>query len=256
MKLTILGSGTSHGVPMIGCRCPVCTSENPKNHRYRASALVSFAGRNVLIDTTPELRLQAVRAGLDRLDAVLVTHQHADHVSGFDDLRRFCDLQQAAVPCYANAATIQRLREMFSYVLESADKGFFEIPVVEMHAVDGPFDLFGHTVTPVPLVHSKWACFGYRIGDFAYCTDVNRIPPESMALLRGLDTLVLGALRHRPHVAHFTVAEALAAIAELRPRRALLTHLCHDLEHEALAAELPPGVAPAFDGLMLDLPEP
>lgn len=256
MKVTLLGSGTSHGVPMIGCRCPVCTSDNPRNRRHRASCLVQFAQRNILIDTTPEMRLQSIRAGLDRVDAVLFTHHHADHICGFDDLRRFCSLQKAGIPCYGDAETVSRLAEMFPYVRHSVDEGFFEIPVVTFHAVDGPFDLFGRTVTPVPLVHGACPCLGYRFGDFAYCTDVREITPASMELLAGLDTLVLGALRHRPHVTHFTVAQALEAVAALRPRRTILTHIAHDLEHEATGAALPRGVELAWDGLTLELPDP
>lgn len=256
LKLTILGSGTSHGVPMIGCRCPVCTSDDPRNRRYRASALLQFAGRNVLIDTTPELRLQALRAGLDRVDAVLMTHQHADHVAGFDDLRRFGSLQKSSIDVFAHAETIQRLREMFPYVAEEDVPEHFEIPAVRYRPVTGPFDLFGTTVTPVPLTHGRWSCYGYRLGNLAYCTDVRDVPPASRELLRGLDTLILGALRHRPHATHFTVAEALEVIADLRPRRTWLTHIAHDLDHAATNAALPPGVELAWDGLALDVAEP
>jgi len=256
VKITILGSGTSHGVPMIGCRCPVCTSDNPKNRRRRASALVTIDNHNVLIDTSVELRLQAVDAGLDHVDAVLMTHQHADHISGFDDLRRFCSLQQAAIPCYGNAETIARLRHVYDYAIASAEQNFFEIPVVEFITVDRPFDLLGHTVTPVPLVHGRWPCNGYRLGDLAYCTDVRKIPPASMDLLRGLDVLVLGALRHRPHVTHFTVEQALEVVADLKPQRTFLTHLGHDLDYDATNAALPSGVRLAWDGLTLDLPDP
>jgi phosphoribosyl 1,2-cyclic phosphate phosphodiesterase len=256
VKITLLGSGTSHGIPMIGCRCPVCTSDNPRNQRHRASCLVQFAGRNVLIDTTPEMRLQSIRAGLDRLDAVLMTHQHADHVVGFDDLRRFCSLQQECIPVYAGADTIDHLKAMFPYTIDSADHQVFEIPVIAFHTIDAPFDLFGATVTPVPLVHGRWQCFGYRFGSLAYCTDVRRVPPESMDLLRDLDVLVLGALRHRPHATHFTIEQALEVVTELKPRQTYLTHIAHDLEHDETNAALPDGVALAYDGLEIDLPEP
>jgi phosphoribosyl 1,2-cyclic phosphate phosphodiesterase len=251
ITLTILGSGTSHGIPMIGCRCPVCTSDDPRNRRHRASVLVQFAGRNVLVDTTPELRLQAVRAGLDRVDAVLMTHQHSDHVAGFDDLRRFGSLQKSPLEVYAHADTVRRLREMFPYVAEQAIPEHYEIPAVHYHTVTGPFDLFGLTVTPVPLIHGRWSCYGYRFGRLAYCTDVRDVPPESRDLLRGLDTLVLGALRHRPHATHFTVAEALEVVADVKPRRTYLTHIAHDLDHAATNAALPPGVELAWDGLVV-----
>ena len=252
MKITILGSGTSHGVPMIGCRCPVCTSASAKNRRTRAAALLEFAGHNVLVDTTPDLRQQALAAGLDRLDAVLFTHQHADHICGFDDLRRFSALQRALIPCYGNAATIERLMRVFDYALQSAASNFFDIPVVTFNVVNGPFELFGHRVTPVPLVHGRWPCFGYRLGDFAYCTDVREIPPASLELLLGLDALVLGALRRRPHPTHFTVEQALEVVETLKPRRTYLTHIAHDLEHEATSAALPAGVWLAYDGLIIE----
>ena len=256
MKATILGSGTSHGIPMIGCRCAVCTSRDPRNKRRRASILIQAAGRNLLVDTTPELRLQAIDAGLDHVDAVLFTHQHADHICGFDDLRRFCTLQRAGLPCYANAATIERLRRVFDYALTPAERNFFDVPVVTFNVIEGPFELFGLRITPIPVVHGRWPCNGYRLGDFAYCTDVRQIPPASLEVLRGLDTLVLGALRHAPHVTHFTIAQALEMVAELRPRRTFFTHLAHDLDHEATSATLPPGVALAYDGLVLELPDP
>jgi phosphoribosyl 1,2-cyclic phosphate phosphodiesterase len=256
VKITILGSGTSHGVPMIGCHCPVCTSDNPRNRRHRTAALLSFAGRNVLIDTTFELRLQALRAGLDRVDAVLYTHQHADHVCGFDDLRRFCNLQKGLIPCYGNAETMARLRQMFDYASNDPQATFFEIPVVSFNPVSGPFELFGQMVTPVPMLHGRWGCLGYRVGDFAYCTDVREIPAASMELLRGLDTLVLGALRHRPHPTHMTVDQALGVVAALGPRQTYLTHIAHDLDHDATNAALPPNVQLAYDGLILDLSDP
>jgi len=253
MKVTILGSGTSHGVPMIGCRCAVCTSTNPRNRRTRASALLEFDGRNVLIDTSIDLRFQALAAGLDRVDSILFTHQHADHICGFDDVRRFCSLQRTCIPCYGNAATVKHVQRVFDYALTSAEKDFFDVPVASFTAIDGPVELFGRRVTPVPLVHGRWPCFGYRLGDFAYCTDVKEIPPASLELLRGLDTLVLGALRHRPHPTHFTVEQALAVVAELKPRRALLTHIAHDLEHEATNAALPEGMELAYDGLEFEV---
>jgi len=253
MKVTILGSGTSHGVPMIGCSCAVCTSLDPRNRRTRASALVQFDHRNVLIDTSIDLRRQALAAGLQRVDAILFTHQHADHICGFDDVRRFCAIQRACIPCYGNDRTIQRLRHVFDYVLDSVEHDFFDVPVVAFNIVDRPFLLFGRTVIPVPLVHGRWPCFGYRLGNFAYCTDVKEIPPESMELLRGLDTLVLGALRMRPHPTHFSLEQALAVIAELRPRRAYLTHIAHDLDHQTTNAALPADVQLAYDGLVIDV---
>lgn len=252
MKVTILGSGTSHGVPMIGCHCAVCTGKNPKNRRNRAAALLQFDGRNILIDTTPELRHQALAAGLERVDAVLFTHQHADHVCGFDDLRRFCNLQKSLIPCYGNAATMARLQYMFDYASTDPKSAFFDIPVVSFNVVEEPFELFGRRVTPVAVEHGRWGCTGYRLGGFAYCTDVRTIPPASLELLRGVETLVLGALRHRPHPTHMTIEQALGVVAALRPRRTYLTHLAHDLDHETTNAALPAGVELAYDGLTFE----
>ena len=253
MKITVLGSGTSHGVPMIGCRCPVCTSDNPHNQRTRASLLVSYDNRNILIDTTFDLRTQALDAGLDRLEAVLFTHHHADHVCGFDELRRFCDLQQARIPCYGSPHTMDHLQRMFPYVQTTDHPATYEIPVVSFHTIDGPFDLFGRTVTPVPVKHGRWDCLGYRFGRFAYVTDVNAIGESSMELLADLDVLILGALRHRPHPTHFTVSEALEIVARLKPRRTWFTHICHDLDHASTNAELPDGIELAWDGLAFDM---
>ncbi len=251
VDITMLGSGTSHGIPMIGCRCPVCTSSDPKNNRTRASLLVAYDGRHVLIDTTFDLRIQAVAAGLDRLDAVLFTHHHADHVCGFDELRRFCNLQKRSIPCYGNRQTMEHLHVMFPYVQTGDSPRTFEIPAVSFNVVSEPFDLFGRTVTPVPVRHGRWNCLGYRFGRFAYVTDVNEIPDSSMTLLEGLDLLILGALRHRPHPTHFTVAESLEVVRRLRPRRTFFTNICHDLDHAATNATLPEGVEMGYDGLRL-----
>ena len=238
---------------MIGCRCAVCTSGQPRNQRDRAAALLEYDGHNVLIDTTPELRHQALAAGLTKVDAVLFTHAHADHVCGFDDLRRFCDLRKGLIPCYGNATAMARLKYMFDYACTDPKTNFFDIPVVSFNAVEGPFELFGRRVTPVAVEHGRWGCTGYRIGGFAYCTDVQAIPPESLELLRGVETLVLGALRHRPHPTHMTVEQALEVVAALGPRRTFLTHLAHELEHEATNAALPAGVELAYDGLRFDV---
>ncbi|NIA21276.1 MAG: MBL fold metallo-hydrolase [Anaerolineaceae bacterium] len=238
---------------MIGCRCPVCTSSDPHNRRTRASLLVRYDDRNILIDTTFDLRTQALAAGLDRLETVLFTHHHADHVCGFDDLRRFCDLQQARIPCYGNVHTIEHLQRMFPYVQTTGHPATYEIPVISFQAIDGPFDLFGRQVIPVPVKHGRWDCLGYRFGPLAYVTDVNAIPESSMELLGGLEVLILGALRHRPHPTHFTVAEALEVVNHLSPRRTYLTHICHDLDHATTNAALPDGVALAHDGLTFNV---
>lgn len=241
---------------MIGCTCPVCSSDNPRNKRLRSSALVGVGGRNLLIDTAVELRMQALAAGLSRVDAVLLTHQHSDHLCGFDDLRRFSSMQQQIIPCYGNQPTIDRLRAMFPYVLTTAERGFHDIPVVSFNVVSGPFVAAGTAITPIPLHHGRRPCLGYRIGDFAYCTDVSEIPPDSMELLRGVDTLILGALRHRPHPTHMSLSQSLEVARRLGPRQTYFTHMGHDLEHDATNRSLPPEAQLCYDGLELELDDP
>ncbi|HZK65932.1 MAG TPA: MBL fold metallo-hydrolase [Chloroflexota bacterium] len=253
LDITILGTGTSHGIPVIGCECPVCNSTDPRNHRYRCSALLRYQGRSVLIDTATELRLQAIRAGMRDLDALLFTHSHADHVGGLDDVRVFSERRGAPIPVFGDQACLEDIRRRFAYIFtETLQRGGGK-PRLELTPIRGPFDLLGLPVQPVPVFHGLLPVLGYRFGPLAYVTDCNRIPRESMGMLRGLDVLVLDALRHRPHSTHFTVAEALGVIEDLRPARAYLTHMTHDLDHEATNAELPPGVELAYDGLSLEV---
>lgn len=248
MKLLFLGTGTSVGVPMVGCECDVCSSDNPHNVRARSSVLISHRQANVLIDTAPEFRMQALRFGLKRLDAVLFTHTHADHIFGFDDLRSFNLLQGRAIPVYGTPDTVAGLRHIFSYVFRPVQPGASK-PEVELHTVNGTFDVAGLTFTPIPVWHGRLPITGYRVDDVAYVTDVSDIPAESRELLYDLDVLVLGALRYRPHPTHMTIDEALNVIDELKPRRAYLTHLSHEVEHEATNKLLPPHVRLAHDGL-------
>jgi len=249
--LLFLGTGTSHGIPVIGCACAVCRSEDPRNKRTRPSILVKFADRHVLVDTSTDFRWQMLANGVPRLDAILFTHAHADHVFGLDDVRRYNDLQREAIPCYATPDTAAILRRTFAYIFEAdpphaPGAGW---PVVELNEVEGPFDLFGEGIVPVPIKHGPWDIVGYRVGGLAYLTDCSGIPDESRPLLADLDVLVIDALRHKPHPTHFSLEEALAEIAALKPRRAFLTHMCHDIEHETVNAALPDGVALAYDGL-------
>ena len=248
-----LGTGTSHGVPMIGCRCDVCRSTDPRDRRSRPSIYLTLSdGTRLLVDTTPDLRAQALACDLDRVDAILFTHCHADHVMGLDEVRRFNVLQNASVPCYGDAPTMAELRRTFAYIFEAADEGG-GIPKITLHPVDGPFAIGAHTIVPVPVLHGRRPILGYRLGGFAYLTDCSAIPDQSWPLLEGLDTLVIDALRHRPHPSHFTVAGALAVIERAAPRRALLTHICHDLPHGATGATLPAGVEMAYDGLAVEI---
>ena len=248
-ELTFLGTGTSNGIPVIGCDCSVCHSSNPRDRRSRASVVVRDDGRAYLIDTATELRLQALATGLRRVDAVLMTHAHADHTGGFDDLRRFNELQEQHLPVYADPGTARMLRERFAYTFVDQYAFYGGKPDLTLHVVDGPFDLFGREVVPIPVLHGRLPILGYRFGDLAYITDAKSIPPQSMALLRNLEVLVLNALRERPHPTHLSLAEAVSVAEELEPRVAYLTHLSHDLSHVAASSLLPPGIEIAYDGL-------
>jgi phosphoribosyl 1,2-cyclic phosphate phosphodiesterase len=230
----------------------------------RTSALLRLADRNVLIDTTPELRLQALSIGLDRLDAVLFTHAHADHIMGFDELRRFTEITMRQIPVYASPATMTVLHRCFDYALTDLSYGLAAIPVVTWHAWTEPVEIGGHRLTPVPLEHGTDLATGIRIDSpdgrsLAWCPDCHGIPPASRDLLRGMDVMFLDGLRHRRHPTHFTVEEALAALRDLAPRRAYLIHMTHDLDHEATERaipampEVPGGVRLAYDGLTVDV---
>jgi phosphoribosyl 1,2-cyclic phosphate phosphodiesterase len=253
-RVTFLGSGTSHGVPMIGCRCPVCQSTDERDHRTRPSIYLQFDdGTSVLVDTTPDLRTQALRYGVERVDAILFTHCHADHVMGLDDVRRFNVLQGGRpITCYGDDQTLDNLRRIFSYAFEATDHGG-GLPRIQLQRLAGPLSIAGQTIVPVPVWHGPRLILGYRVGGFAYLTDCNGIPDDSWPLLDQLDTLVIDAVRHRPHGTHFNVAGALGVIERLAPRRAYLTHICHDLPHAATNRQLPAGVELAYDGLVVEI---
>lgn len=249
MHLTFLGTGTSNGIPIIGCDCAVCTSSDPRDRRTRTSAVVHLNDRAILIDTATELRLQAVRSGISRVDAVLFTHPHADHLGGFDDLRRFNEIDQAHLPVYAAEETARQLRQRFSYAFEDQYPFYGGKPDLHLHEFDGPFELFGTEIKPIPVTHGSWAVHGFRIGPLAYLTDAKWIPESSMDLLRDAEVLVLNALRERPHPTHLSLSDAIEVIQEVKPKRAYLVHLAHQLSHKTASAKLPDNVEIAYDGL-------
>jgi phosphoribosyl 1,2-cyclic phosphate phosphodiesterase len=227
----------------------VCRSEDPRDKRLRPSVLLRYAGKSVLIDTTPDFRYQALRAGIDRLDAILFTHAHADHIMGLDDVRPFNFRQKGNIPVYGSPETIDGLRRRFDYIFDNS-KRQSSIPRLELHTVNGcPFELFGLEVIPIPLLHGRSLVYGFRLGAAAYLTDHSEIPEESLRQLQGLDVLFLDALRHRPHPTHSTVERSLRYVEELTPTRAFFTHICHDLPHSRTERNLPPHVRLAYDGL-------
>lgn len=251
MKITILGSGTSTGVPMVGCRCPVCTSDDPRDRRSRASILVEHDGKYILVDTSTDLRRQALREKIPHIDAVLFTHSHADHIHGIDDLRGFHFLHKRIIPCHATEETLSAISRNFSYIFKGMEKAGYA-PLMEPHAVHAAFDLFGLTVVPVPLMHGTMPATGYRFGDAAYLTDCSLIPEKSLALLKKLELLIIDGLRYTPHPNHFNIEGALQVIRELAPRRSILTHLTHEVPYRD-RSKLPPGVEFAYDGMTLEI---
>lgn len=252
-RVTFLGTGTSHGVPMIGCDCATCTSRDPRDQRLRPSLLVEVpSGGQLLVDASPDLRAQALRHDVRRVDGILFTHAHADHVMGLDETRRFSAIQGSAIPCYGSPDTIDEIRRVFAYAFRDGHEGG-GVPRLELVGVRGPFEAGGWPIVPVPILHGALPIYGYRIGRLAYLTDCSEIPDASWPLLEGVGTLVVDALRQRPHPTHFNVEQALAAIARVGPARALLTHISHDLGHEATSRRLPAGVELAYDGLMLEV---
>jgi phosphoribosyl 1,2-cyclic phosphate phosphodiesterase len=252
---TFLGTGTSVGVPMVGCDCAVCRSTDPRNQRYRCAVLIGTPQGNLLIDTPPELRLQLLREKVQMIHAVLFTHYHADHLFGLDDVRPLCHRLGSPMPLYCTGEVQDKIRQAFSYAFgreaEHLPAGY--IPKLMFEQItEEPFTVLGQRVVPIPLLHARFNVFGFRFDDVAYCTDVNRIPDRSWPLLEGLRVLVLDALRPKPHPGHFSVDEALAVIARVKPERAYLTHMTHDLDHEATNRRLPAGVELAYDGLKFE----
>lgn len=253
IELTFLGSGTSAGIPMIGCDCAVCTSTDPRDKRTRASVVIRYGKTTVLVDATPELRLQCVANKIDWVDAVVLTHAHADHVMGMDDLRRFNAIRNGPLEVWMDESTSTAIQGAFSYCFRAqTEVGVFRPQLIEQR-ISGPFAVGEQVWTPIPIFHGSATILGFRIGNLAYCTDASGIPDPSWALLEGLDTLVIDALQERKHPTHFTIAEALAVVERVRPRRTLFTHMSHNVLHARTAAELPGGVELAFDGMTVEV---
>ncbi|MBT3536366.1 MAG: MBL fold metallo-hydrolase [Rhodospirillaceae bacterium] len=251
MRVTVLGCGTSGGVPRIGNVWGVCDQEEPRNRRRRSSILVQSATTNLIVDTTPDLREQCLDADLNRLDAALYTHDHADHVNGIDDLRGFMVLQRNRIPIYGDAGTIDSLRQRFGYIFASARD---YPPIATAHAIDGPFSVGDIDILPFQQIHGGMDSLGFRFGDIAYSTDLSDLPEASFEMLRGLDVWIVDALRPKPHPTHTHLARTLEWIERLRPKRAILTHMTWDMDYATLCRDLPPGVEPAYDGQIIELP--
>jgi len=252
LKVTFLGSGTSLGVPEICCNCDVCTSGDPKNNRLRPSVLINCNNMSIIIDTTPDLRMQALKYNVDKIDAILYTHNHADHVFGLDDIRRFNFLQGKPIPCYRNEKTIEWIKNIFSYILEDSKYKFF-LPKIDFNIINGRFHIGDCEVVPIELMHAEMVVLGYRMGRFAYLTDCNMIPDKSRELLTGLDVLVLDALRRKPHVAHFSLQEAIKEAHKIKAKRTVFTHIGHDLDHQKTNEQMPGNMELAYDGLVIEV---
>ncbi|MBN2211257.1 MAG: MBL fold metallo-hydrolase [Sedimentisphaerales bacterium] len=253
LSLTFLGTGTSQGIPMIACDCPVCTSADPRDKRMRCSSLVSAGGRNILIDCTPELRLQCLTHKVERIDAVLITHTHADHIFGLDDLRRFNQLQNHPIPVYAMPDHIHRLDKLFGYARADRAGDNPDLPKLVFTPITGPFDLFGLNVNVFSLPHGQAQSTAFRLGPLGYCTDVSMVPDEVINAFLGVNVLVLGALRPEPHPAHLSLDQAVIIAQRIRADRTYLVHVNHHVSHACVEADLPDTIHLAYDGLNIVL---
>lgn len=252
MQLTMLGVGSSAGTPMIGCQCTTCMSTDSRNHRTRCSSMVRLDNDKViLIDTGPDLRQQALREGLVCVDAVLYTHTHADHLHGIDDLRAFCQRQKAQIPLFGSPDAMWHIADKFGYTLREVSD-FWDLPILRTNAVTAPFELFEHSIIPIPIKHGHSDIYGYRIGNMAYITDVSFIPETSLTLLKNLDVLLLDCLRFKDHYSHINLEQSLAWAGQIGAKATYLIHMTHDLEYLALAKMLPEHVFVGYDGLRVE----
>ncbi len=252
MIVTFLGTGTSTGVPVVGCHCRVCTSTDPRNKRLRQSVKIEAKGKHFLIDTTPDLRLQLLRDPIPRLDFLLFTHSHADHIMGLDDIRPFNFRQRETIQAYTSHFTAKAIRRAFSYIWDANSQIGGGKPQLELTEVTGPFSHDGVDIVPVPVVHGDWTILGFRIGPFAYITDTNGIPDHSLHLLEGVEELALDGLRLAPnHPTHFTISESVEAAQRIGAKKTWLIHMAHEVDHATVEATLPENIRIAYDGLTL-----
>ena len=249
--LTILGAGSSAGTPVVGCECATCLSRNPRNIRTRCSSLITLKnGKNILIDTSPDLREQSLRESITKVDAVLFTHAHADHCHGIDDLRAFCQINKIQIPLYGNKDVIDQLTNKFKYAMIEP-KNFWEIPVLKPNIVNSPFEIFDEIIIPIPVMHGNNSINGYRVGNLGYITDASEISENSMKLLEGVDALLLDCLRMEPHFTHLSFSESIEIAKKIKAKKTYLIHMTHSLEYESLRKMLPEGVYVGYDGLKL-----
>ena len=253
LKITILGSGTSTGIPVVGCRCATCLSDHPHNQRTRCSALLSYGKYNILIDTSTDLRQQALREDIRHIDAVFYTHSHADHMHGIDDLRGFNLHSKQSIPLYGSEQTLTTIRNSFSYIFDQSEQASY-IPRLNLNPIDKPVEIFGLEIVPIAMRHGQMEAFGYRCGPFAYLTDCNVIPPSSLELLDDLEVLILDGLRFTPHPTHFNIPQAVEMAKQIGAKQTLLTHLSHEVDHPVHDQQLPDGINLAYDGQQFNLP--
>jgi phosphoribosyl 1,2-cyclic phosphate phosphodiesterase len=253
MLVTVLGCGTSSGVPMIGCHCAVCTSGDPRNRRQRCAVLIDQGATRLLVDTPPDLRVQCLAAGVERIDALLYTHAHADHVNGIDDVRQL-NIASGVIDAYGDAAVLARIRERFGYAFQPAEpgRGWWR-PTLNPVAFDGSFEVGGIAIQPFEQFHGRSSSWGFRSGAFAYSPDVKELPEEAMAVLAGVEVWLVDCLRGRPHPTHAHLEQTLAWIERIKPRLAVLTHMNHEMEYQDLKRRLPAGVEPGYDGMVLEI---
>ena len=253
MKITVLGAGSSAGTPVIGCECLVCHSSNIRNKRSRCSSIITLDnGSNILIDTSPDFKMQAMREKINKIDAVLFTHHHADHCHGIDDLRAYCQKYKQAIPIFANENTMKELKLKFNYAIREESQ-FWETPVLQANIVNGPFHIEETQIIPLPVIHGRMEILGYRLGNLAYITDVSEIPESTLDLLQGVDILLLDCLRYEPHFSHYGFKQSLEMSEKIKAKRTFFIHMTHDIEYDAVSSDLPDNVYLAYDGLQLNL---